>query len=75
MPTFANAPHLLISPFGVYGIKSNFRKVFTKESFIPVCQYPVNKEFSPDLKEVGMLAKVDANGEILDILRRVFETG
>ena len=72
MKTNKDAPRLLVKPTAMWGIQSNFRKVFTGQDWIPVCQYPIGWEVEEH--EHGVLAKLNKKGEIVEIVRRVFTT-
>lgn len=67
---FDNAPHVIVSPMALEGVRANFHRVLTGLEFVPVCQYPVG--FSVETCEQGMLAKVTKDGEIVDVYKRVF---
>ena len=74
MATFSEAPRYKSSPLVIEGIKSNLNHVLGKRAFVPVCQYPVDESYRPELQEVGMLAKLGRNGEILDVFQRIIQT-
>jgi len=70
---FDDAPRLIVSGLGLYGIRSNAYEGIGKYSWLPVCQYPV--DWLVLEKESGSMVRLDKRGDIKNVIRRVFVSG